>query len=670
MALVGGPSAWADDDITPPKVILTTPGHVNIADGSFDYTSTDLSIGTLQLERFHLAGMYNPQTGQVDPDSPFFGTHMDNNFDIYVAAIFKQKTTWNPAHYAPNVHIGASAVGEYYSTSATLPSGNLTAQSGDASQSNLALSSGTYIYTDHDGAIYTFNPSVQAVGTWHTSVTQRVASIQYPSGMVRTFSYNSSSQLKEVADSSGYAIIFDYNGTTMQVADACGFNTSQTYVTASSTCTGATLKVTYGYTSGELTSITDVLGNTTTLQYDDYNNLTCVLPPGYSACKYNNTNLATGSYPQSQTLGDGAVWTYAVNSNGGVIDDADEYGEDPHSDTVVTDPLGKTSTYYFIKSSPTQITDANGNNTYYKYEGGANQDEIVNVPPSWVYGYGSILDEVDFPEGGKYLEYHSGPYYSLSQRTMKAKPSSGLADRVEKFVYNNCSSGVLTPTCTKPSAHIDPNNTETDYTYDAYGDVLTETGPADSNGVRPQTRNTYTMLYPQVLSSAGTLVSSAGIVKLTRSSTCQSATSANPASCVGTAAETVTTYTYGDNNLDLTSKTVAAGDNSVSATTSYTYDIAGNVTVVDGPRTDVDDRSYTTYDLAHRKVFEIGVDPDGSGPLPRVIVHHLYDVDGREYRTEMGTGNATDGSDFAMTSHKLTSYDAMDRAVQTQEVMP
>lgn len=54
----------------------------------------------------------------------------------------------------------------------------------------------------------------------------------------------------------------------------------------------------------------------------------------------------------------------------------------------------------------------------------------------------------------------------------------------------------------------------------------------------------------------------------------------------------MTTFRYETNNLLKTSETVAAGNGSLSATTSYTYDDNGNVTSIDGPRTDVDDRSY------------------------------------------------------------------------------
>lgn len=79
------------------------------------------------------------------------------------------------------------------------------------------------------------------------------------------------------------------------------------------------------------------------------------------------------------------------------------------------------------------------------------------------------------------------------------------------------------------------------------------------------------------------------------------------------------------------------------------------------------DKTYTVYDERRRVVYEIGPDPDGSGSLPSVALHHLYDVDGREYRTETGTGMAASlvncspttatCSAFTVTSYVQRTYD-------------
>ncbi|WP_163366650.1 hypothetical protein, partial [Klebsiella aerogenes] len=82
------------------------------------------------------------------------------------------------------------------------------------------------VYTDKDGVVYAFTSSVPAAGT--ATGSQRVSTITFPDGRVQTFSYVGG-QLKLVSDSSGYAILFEYNGIGT-VSAACGFNLAHSYV--------------------------------------------------------------------------------------------------------------------------------------------------------------------------------------------------------------------------------------------------------------------------------------------------------------------------------------------------------------------------------------------------------------------------------------------------------
>lgn len=290
------------------------------------------------------------------------------------------------------------------------------------------------------------------------------------------------------------------------------------------------------------------------------------------------------------------------------------------------------------------ITDELNRKTVYQY------DEAVGAEP--------LLRGVISPEGNSssgFVKYSYDSGARVIGVTSVPKSGSALPSSTATALYD-CSVSVCR---NKPTQVTDARGSETDYTYDTtHGGILTETGPADAHGVRPQTRYSYNQLTPKVLDASGNLVNSPPVYRLTRTSTCRSASPGNPASCVGSGDETVTTYTYNTNNLLLTSETVAAGDGSASATTSYGYDVVGNRIWVDGPRTDVDDKSYTTYDLLRRPVFEIGPDPDGPGSQLRQIVKHNYDGDGHEYLTQYGTGQATDGSDFSVVRFKRNSYDA------------
>ncbi len=209
-----------------------------------------------------------------------------------------------------------------------------------------------------------------------------------------------------------------------------------------------------------------------------------------------------------------------------------------------------------------------------------------------------------------------------------------------------------------------------DYTYDpTHGGVLTVTLPADQNGLRRRTYDVYTsydtgngLIYR--LAQSQTCGLGAAQLSLT---TCPAAmTTAVTTTSYGTAS--TAPYTY--KTLQPYQVTLTDGASSLSQTTTYGYDVIGNVTVIDGPRTDVDDRSYKTYDADRRVIFEIGVLP-GNGPN-RTVMRHWYDGDGHETRTEVGYAgnNATDGSDFVVTAFTRMTYDAVGRLIKTEKVQP
>lgn len=304
-------------------------------------------------------------------------------------------------------------------------------------------------------------------------------------------------------------------------------------------------------------------------------------------------------------------------------------------------------------------TDGLGRKTSYTYDG---QEGVVFGIP----GYAAIarLSKIDRPDGSSVSYTYS--HGAISSQTIT--PSDGSA-AVTTTVGLEASCTVQNyRVCNKPVYIRDPAGRQTDFTYDpAHGGILTETRPADSAGVRAQVRYSYSQLAARVLNASGQLVSAPPVWRLTRSSECASAVPGNSASCVGTAAEHVTTFSYDSNNLFLTAKTEAMGDGSQARTTRYTYDYAGNQTSVRGPRTDIDDTSYTTFDRLRRKVMEIGPDPDGGGPLLRQMTRHVYDMDGNEVRTEYGKGSAVDGSDFAMSRFNRMTYDSVTGAVIKRE---
>ncbi|MFA6113955.1 MAG: hypothetical protein WC729_08175 [Sphingomonas sp.] len=585
-ALAGLWSSAAIADVIPPKVMTMTPTGISISDASYNYNVTDLSIGTLTLERFY---HMSPGTA-LDPDAMFNGMRTSNNFDIFVTPNYVPATglPFNiPAHSRPIVHMGSAASGVYRQTNFTTTP-TVIPNSGEAENGVLQfVSASTYIYTDQSGTVYTFNPAVPVVGVnagVYSSRAQRIGTIAYPDGRVRSFSYNASGQLKMVADSTGYAIVFDYGSTSssdMKITAACGFDLSQNYVTASSTCSGATLKVAYGYTGNLLTSVVDVTGQTTSYAYSSAyvsTYLSCITPPGYSTCKVAN------NYPNGQTLvqthADGSVWTVYWGSV--FQQDEDFIPSDGDNQTNLVDPAGKTSTFYFTGSTPYTATDAVGNTTSYRYTGAIQYDSMAPATAA-----GSILTEVTLPEGNKYLAENYGPYTTISKQTFQAKPGSGLADTVVLISYS-CPGGTLTPTCTKPITKTDAKGNVTNLDYYAWGGIKSEMQPAPTAGAaRPLKLSTYVQKYPYIKNSGGSLVAGPNQLWVPDTETlCQTVAGSNTPTCDSGAPITVTTFEYGANgtadNLLVRGKVVTSGG--VSLRTCFGYDAQSNKIWETSPR--------------------------------------------------------------------------------------
>jgi len=387
------------------------------------------------------------------------------------------------------------------------------------------------------------------------------------------------------------------------------------------------------------------------------------------------------AYAYSWADGDGGTAPYIITAtmpNGGIYSARSEKFNYQYSNTVLND-----FTYFYL-DQPSMFTDENGRITKYEYNNDDTAYRADNrslkrvITPEATYS-GSTLT-------GGYTEYGYDSRRNVT--SISIYPKGGGTPLVSSYEYEASCSSTTYIYCNKVKKFTDPRGSVTDYTYSPdHGGVLTETGPADVNGVRPQTRYHYDPIYPKVLNSSGVLVNAnSPIYKLTRVSKCVIATAADPASCVGTADELVTVYEYNNNNLLLTADTTMAGNANTAqpasgtnlwVKTSYGYDMVGNRVSVDGPRTDVDDKSYTTFDNRRRPIFEIGTDPDGSGVLKRIVIKHHYDQDGREDLTQTGTGSTimfdsygipTDISDFVVASFKRNTYDPTSGLLTKTEV--
>jgi hypothetical protein len=331
------------------------------------------------------------------------------------------------------------------------------------------------------------------------------------------------------------------------------------------------------------------------------------------------------------------------------------------STTTVTNPDGSKRRLKFWSSDShpgtgryniiDSVQDELGRTTKYVF-----QPSSIFSPP---YVKRVILPEATYSGStltGGYTQYDYDARWNPTQSS--TYPKNGGTPIVTSAVYpSTCTNRV---TCNKPTSVTDANGNTTTYTYDPiHGGVLTETGPTVNN-VQPQKRYSYSQITPSLKSSTGGMVPQTPVWRLTGTSVCKTMTLAT---CVGTADEIKTIISYGTDNTNPVYKNVlpvsvtTLGGDGANATLYYTYDNFGHVTSEKGPRTDVDDTRYTTYDMYGRPLMQIGADPDGAGLLRRQATKTTYDPEGRVLKVETGTTNTTTGSDFSPVSYVLNTYD-------------
>lgn len=230
--------------------------------------------------------------------------------------------------------------------------------------------------------------------------------------------------------------------------------------------------------------------------------------------------------------------------------------------------------------------------------------------------------------------------------------------------------------CNQPNWVKDALGAQTDYVYDpATGFVTSVKLPADSSGVRPETRYTYSSLRAYTLGATGALVAAPTTVSLlTQVSSCTVG-----ATCAGTANERLTLYNYGAvngtvaNNLLPVIVTRRDGAVTTNAQTNLAYDKIGNLTSVDGPLSGTVDVTSYRYDAARQRIGVVAPDPDGAGARLPLAQRSTYNADGQVTLVE--TGNVANASDtawaaFAPIRSVQSVYDANSRLTKTLAQAP
>lgn len=210
--------------------------------------------------------------------------------------------------------------------------------------------------------------------------------------------------------------------------------------------------------------------------------------------------------------------------------------------------------------------------------------------------------------------------------------------------------------CNKPDWITDQNGVTTTYSYHAQSGYLETVTKPSVSGIQAQTRYKYEQKTPYVKNSSGNMVGNPAVWVLTEISECMTQTLSN---CVGTVDEKRIIYSDFTNNLLPQKMIVQNGNASIRLETVTEYDIYGNIVAVDGPRSGSDDKVFYFYNLMRQKVGEIGIDPDGSGPMLRQAIKTIYNDDGKVASVNKGIAFGTTKADLdAMTVKQqvITDY--------------
>jgi RHS repeat-associated protein len=247
--------------------------------------------------------------------------------------------------------------------------------------------------------------------------------------------------------------------------------------------------------------------------------------------------------------------------------------------------------------------------------------------------------KITYPEGNSVsVVYTNG---MVSTKTAAAKAGSGLATLTETLGYNAACDAML---CWRPAFYKDPKGNQTDYVYDAVGQLVEETAPADASGVRAKKYITYTASPASI--SRPTVVRHCG----------------TGAVC-GSASEIRTEYDYWNNTLLPSVERQIDAARGITATTAYSYDLAGRVLLVDGPLAGSDDAVHYRYDILGRRTWEIG--PKGQSGLRKATRTTYRDADDKVAVVEVGT--VPDPTSTALTVIEQTdiAYDTRRNPIRT-----
>ncbi|TWB09656.1 RHS repeat-associated protein [Nitrospirillum amazonense] len=636
----------------PPLYSDVDPQYVDLGSGALTLTMPGLAVG-------------QPGAGGMSYGRNWIGTgwrdtlmgSIDSSGSVYTVSIGGSSESFNAAN------------------------GVFTNAGGGASTLTVDSSGQIFTYTLADGTVATFEKSMCCnigLKTYTSTASNlgnasqgRITSMVLPSGEVRTWNYifvNFGSdapsdarkyrigRLQSVTNNFGYQIRYLYaknfgasdtpyyqdESKWAGIIGVVGFNMAdETCDPSAQQCASVENnakwpKVTYS-SSGTYFTVTDNVGRSTRYTYGSGQVVAIRRPTSGDA---DNLTVAYDGSGRVSSVNNGVgTWTYGYSDSGNT------------RTTTVTDPLQHQRVVTSDLMTGLMLTDrdALGHTTTYTYDGSHR------------------LWQVTAPEGD-YVTFDHDGRGNITKRTRYGKPGSNLPGS-NLVVWSEATyeeGGCSNPkTCNKPSSSHDDNGHNTYYTYDPnHGGVLTVTRDAPSSGAaQPQVRYSYGSYQARYKDGNGKWISGSAVYRPTGTSTCVSGSS-----CAGTSLEAKTVIEYGDtsqpNNLLPVSVTQSAGDNSVSATTTLTYDTVGNRLTVTGPANTGTTRY--RYDNARQVVGVTGPSAGASRQYRAVSID--FNADGQVTEARQGTVSSQadgDWSNFMVLQKQKTSYDSQGRKTRS-----
>ncbi|MCL2152685.1 MAG: hypothetical protein FWH57_06990, partial [Oscillospiraceae bacterium] len=465
-------------------------------------------------------------------------------------------------------------------------------------------------------------------------------SVTSPKGYTTSYYYDKNGNLLKTVNPDGGVMrfVFDFrNNITQKIMPTQYLSTADTAATFSAeniqnSASTAYTQTGHGYryvyeTNGALKSVTDPLNFTSSYTYDIYGNKTTETMPngaiyGYTYNVMNLLETATFKETSPSTAVTLTSYAYDILANGNTTMTATQYFDAGNMAVTKTtfDYAGRAirvdqpdvthvSSQYNANGTLASLTDANGNTTYYAYDGLNRQIKQWSPVSTGAFSYSAITYD------------KSGRVLTKSQAVGTAPNGVIPAGSLITSAYTYNADGLLTQETTNGGA-------KTTYMYDNNGNMTEKRSYYDTSNYnreyytynnidKPATLNIETQ-YRDIYGYADNTTSLALTTSLTYDKNGNTLTETDPNGIT-------TTYTYDlmdrllttsrpgtdENNAPTTITTsqtynwagdILASTNELGKQTSYSYDQRGFLLKITDANNGV---LYFTYDRAGRKTAEV-----------------------------------------------------------------